>query len=85
MSDIDRSALIEHTLDMVLGLGPIEKMLKDDSVTEIMVNGPAPSSSNAMASFAAVTNATTQKSNCASSSTESSPRSAGASTSSVPS
>ncbi len=40
MSDIDRSALIEHTLDMVLGLGPIEKMLKDDSVTEIMVNGP---------------------------------------------
>ena len=40
MSDIDRSALIEHTLDMVLGLGPIEKMLKDDSITEIMVNGP---------------------------------------------
>lgn len=40
MSDIERSALIEHTLDMVLGLGPIEKMLKDDSVTEIMVNGP---------------------------------------------
>lgn len=40
MSDIDRSALIEHTLDIVLGLGPIEKMLKDDSITEIMVNGP---------------------------------------------
>lgn len=40
MNDIDRSALIEHTLDLVLGLGPIEKMLKDDSITEIMVNGP---------------------------------------------
>lgn len=40
MNDIDRSALIEHTLDLVLGLGSIEKMLKDDSITEIMVNGP---------------------------------------------
>lgn len=40
MSDIDRAVLIERTLDMVLGLGPIEKMLKDDSITEIMVNGP---------------------------------------------
>ena len=40
MSDVDRAVLIERTLDMVLGLGPIEKMLKDDSITEIMVNGP---------------------------------------------
>lgn len=40
MTEVDRLALIEHTLDMVLGLGPIEKMLKDDSITEIMVNGP---------------------------------------------
>lgn len=40
MNDIERSALIEHTLDMVLGLGPIERLLKDDSVTEIMVNAP---------------------------------------------
>lgn len=35
-----RALLIEQTLDMVLGLGPIERMLKDDSITEIMVNGP---------------------------------------------
>lgn len=35
-----RERLIEQTLDLVLGLGPIEDMLKDDSVTEIMVNGP---------------------------------------------
>lgn len=40
---LDSSAkqqLVEQTLDMVLGLGPIETMLKDDSITEIMVNGP---------------------------------------------
>ena len=35
----ERSALIEDTLDLVLGLGPIEKLLNDDSITEIMVNG----------------------------------------------
>ena len=35
----ERARLIEDTLDMVLGLGPIERLLKDASVTEIMVNG----------------------------------------------
>lgn len=40
MSASEEQELIEDTLDMVLGLGPIEKMLKNDSVTEIMVNGP---------------------------------------------
>lgn len=35
-----KDQIIEQTLDMVLGLGPIEAMLKDDSITEIMVNGP---------------------------------------------
>ena len=40
MTGQERDALVEHTLDMVLGLGPIEKMLKDDEITEIMVNGP---------------------------------------------
>lgn len=40
MTEQERDALVEHTLDMVLGLGPIEKMLKDDEITEIMVNGP---------------------------------------------
>lgn len=39
MTPEERNALIEDTLDLVLGLGPIEKMLKDDSITEIMVNG----------------------------------------------
>ena len=40
MSATSRAELIEDTLDLVLGLGPIEKMLKDDTITEIMVNGP---------------------------------------------
>ena len=40
MSREGQDRLIEDTLDLVLGLGPIEKMLKDSSITEIMVNGP---------------------------------------------
>ncbi len=31
--------LIERYLDSVFGLGPLEKLLEDDSITEIMVNG----------------------------------------------
>lgn len=40
LSHDQKSQLIEQTLDMVLGLGPIEDMLKDDTITEITVNGP---------------------------------------------
>jgi pilus assembly protein CpaF len=32
--------LIEEILDEALGLGPLEPLLKDESITEIMVNGP---------------------------------------------
>ena len=32
--------LVEEIVDDVLGLGPLEPLLKDESVTEIMVNGP---------------------------------------------
>lgn len=35
----DRPALIGEILDEVLGLGPLESLLKDETVTEIMVNG----------------------------------------------
>lgn len=34
-----RHRLIERYLDSVFGLGPLEKLLEDDSITEIMVNG----------------------------------------------
>jgi pilus assembly protein CpaF len=36
----DRNRLFEAITAEILGLGPIEPLLKDDSVTEIMVNGP---------------------------------------------
>jgi pilus assembly protein CpaF len=36
----DRDRLVEEITDDTLGHGPIEKLLADESVTEIMVNGP---------------------------------------------
>lgn len=36
----EKVLLIEEILDEALGLGPLEPLLKDDSITEIMVNGP---------------------------------------------
>ena len=36
----DRNRLFEAITAEILGFGPIEPLLKDDSVTEIMVNGP---------------------------------------------
>lgn len=38
-NDDVRHRLIERYLDSVFGLGPLEKLLDDDSITEIMVNG----------------------------------------------
>ncbi|MDR1183203.1 MAG: Flp pilus assembly complex ATPase component TadA, partial [Coriobacteriales bacterium] len=34
-----RAMLVQEVLDLVVGLGPLEKLLTDSSVTEIMVNG----------------------------------------------
>lgn len=36
----ERLNLIEDICNELLGLGPIEPLLKDDSITEIMINGP---------------------------------------------
>jgi pilus assembly protein CpaF len=36
----DRERLVSEISDDILGHGPIERLLDDDSVTEIMVNGP---------------------------------------------
>src|SRR6266542_2945880 len=36
----DRLRLIEEVADEVLGLGPLEPLLADPTITEIMVNGP---------------------------------------------
>jgi pilus assembly protein CpaF len=40
LTRVDRMRLFEAIAAEILGLGPIEPLLKDDSVTEIMVNGP---------------------------------------------
>jgi pilus assembly protein CpaF len=37
---VDRQRLLEQIIAEILGLGPIEPLLADDSVTEVMVNGP---------------------------------------------
>src|SRR5947209_15777797 len=37
----DRERLVAEIADDILGHGPIERLLADDSVTEIMVNGPS--------------------------------------------
>ncbi len=36
----ERAGLIEELLDDMLGLGPLEPLLADESITDIMVNGP---------------------------------------------
>ena len=37
---IDRQRMLEQILDEILGFGPIQPLLNDDTVTEVMVNGP---------------------------------------------
>src|SRR3989338_8641138 len=36
----DRKQLIEELIDDILGLGPIEPLLRDTAVNDILVNGP---------------------------------------------
>jgi pilus assembly protein CpaF len=40
LSGADRIQLVQDVSDDVLGYGPIDKLLKDPGVTEVMVNGP---------------------------------------------
>ncbi|WP_075429906.1 CpaF family protein [Selenomonas sp. GACV-9] len=40
LSRAERMALVDDICDELLGLGPLEPLLKDGSITEIMVNGP---------------------------------------------
>lgn len=40
LSDDDRHRLIQELTDEVLGYGPLQPLLDDPSVTEVMVNGP---------------------------------------------
>jgi pilus assembly protein CpaF len=36
----ERARLLEQVVDEILGFGPIQRMLDDETVTEVMVNGP---------------------------------------------
>ncbi|MFO1300400.1 MAG: ATPase, T2SS/T4P/T4SS family [Burkholderiaceae bacterium] len=38
--EIDRDRLVGQVLDEAIGLGPLEPLLRDDTITEIMVNAP---------------------------------------------
>ncbi len=40
LSAADKAQLIQDVSDDILGYGPIDRLLRDESITEIMVNGP---------------------------------------------
>ncbi|MBK9709984.1 MAG: Flp pilus assembly complex ATPase component TadA [Kouleothrix sp.] len=40
LSDVQSKKLYEMVIDELFGFGPIEPLLRDDTVTEVMVNGP---------------------------------------------
>jgi pilus assembly protein CpaF len=39
LTDADRARLVDEVKDELLGLGPLEPLLRDDEVTDILVNG----------------------------------------------
>ena len=40
LSSVDRAQLLQDVLDDVIGYGPIDGLLNDPEITEVMVNGP---------------------------------------------
>ncbi len=40
LTGAERNALVQSVTDDVLGYGPIDQLLRDESITEVMVNGP---------------------------------------------
>src|SRR5260370_36906792 len=39
LTDIDRTRLVDELKNELLGLGPLEPLLRDDAITDILVNG----------------------------------------------
>src|SRR5256885_11372572 len=37
---VERQRMLEQIMDEILGFGPIQPLLNDDTITEVMVNGP---------------------------------------------
>jgi pilus assembly protein CpaF len=50
LNRMERERLVEEILDNILGLGPLEPLLRDPEVSDIMINGPKTCSSSARAS-----------------------------------
>ena len=46
----ERVRMLEQITDEIIGLGPLEPLLRDESITEVMVNGPRRSTSSGAAS-----------------------------------
>src|ERR687890_648381 len=40
LSAADKAQLIQDVSDDILGYGPIDRLLKDEDITEVMCNGP---------------------------------------------
>src|SRR5688572_27837100 len=40
LSAADKAQLVQDVSDDILGYGPIDRLLKDDNIAEVMVNGP---------------------------------------------
>ena len=82
LSAADKAQLIQDVSDDILGYGPIDRLLKDDDVTEVMVNGPDIGLRRARRQGREDDrHASSTRPTSAASSTRSSARSAGASTS----
>ncbi|MBN2028206.1 MAG: CpaF family protein [Actinobacteria bacterium] len=41
LDPVEMQRLLERLLDEILGLGPLESLVRDEEITEIMVNGPS--------------------------------------------
>ena len=82
LSAADKAQLIQDVSDDILGYGPIDRLLKDEDVTEVMVNGPDIGLRRAHRQAREDRrHASSTRRTSAASSTRSSARSAGASTS----
>lgn len=40
LNPIEREALVQELIDETLGLGPLEQLLRDNSIADIVINGP---------------------------------------------
>ena len=82
LSAADKAQLIQDVSDDILGYGPIDRLLKDEDVTEVMVNGPDSVYVERSGKLEKDRRpASSTRPTCAASSTRSSARSAAASTS----